>query len=214
MESTATSVPSQQETLSIRLRNLAVGALFAVVLLLPKLLHVRRNERSWLAFRVLLGLAGASLVVLPLAFWNSWLAGIAGLAMFLAAVLAPPAKPENDVDDKARQLGVLVVVNGGKYWPGADPASPVRLFVGADKIWALNSRLRPLLIIPTSQICSLHTEQTPAGWILRIRWVDRTADFSYTGIFAEHLARVAESSIRSLIPSTLPVLPRSRAAGA
>jgi len=213
MESTATSAPPQQETIAIRLRNFAIGTLFAMVLLVPKIIHIRRDERSWLAFRILLGLAGAALVVLPLAFWNSWLAAIAGLAMFLAAVLAPPAKPENKIDDKARELGALVVVNGGKYQIGG-LLSPVQLFVGADNIWALNSNLRPLLIVPTVQISSVIAQQIPDGWLLRIHWMDRFADFSYTGIFAEHLARVAQTTLRGVMPSVLPVIPRKRAAGA
>jgi hypothetical protein len=213
MESTATSA-SQHENIGNRLRNAALGVLFAIVLLIPKLLHVRRDERSWLAFRILLGMAGASLVVLPLAFWNSWLAAIAGLAMFLAAVLAPPAQPGSEVDDKARELGALVVVHGGKYQPGAGPASSVQLFIGADYIWALNSHLHSLLTIPTSRISSAQAQETSQGWVLRLRWMDQFADFSYTGLFAEHLARVAESSVRSVVPSTLPILPRSRAAGA
>ena len=214
MESTATSASAQQATVAIRLRNAAIGILFAIVLLVPKLMHIRRDERSWLAFRILLGLAGAALVVLPLAFWNSWLAAIAGLAMFLAAVLAPPAKPGSKIDDKARELGALVVVNGGKYQISSDLLSPVQLFVGADNIWALHANLRPLLIVPIAQISSVIAQEAPDGWLLRIRWMDRLADFSYTGIFAEHLARVAESTIRGVMPSVLPVVPRKRAAGA
>jgi hypothetical protein len=215
MESTATTAASQQENLGTRLRNAAIAALFAAVLLIPKILHVRRDERSWLAFRILIGFTGAALVILPLAFWNSWLAAIAGLALFLAAVLAPPAQPEDEVDDKARQLGALVVVNGGKCCPGTGPASPVQLFVGAENIWALNSHLHSLLTIPTAQICSANVEENSSGWLLRIRWSERIADFSYSGIFAEHLARVAESSIRGVMPAVLPVIPRrSRAASA
>src|SRR5258708_38562171 len=79
MSTTSTPVASQQEeTVVARLRNFAFGALFAVVLLLPKVLNLRRDRRSWFAFRVLLAVAGASLVVLPLSLWNSWHAAIAG----------------------------------------------------------------------------------------------------------------------------------------
>src|SRR5262250_2661631 len=124
MEGTATTQVSQQENVGARLRNAAIAALFAAVLVIPKVLHVRRDERSWLAFRILMGFTGAGLVILPLAFWNSWLAAIAGLVLFLAAVLAPPAQPEDEIDDKARELGALVVVNGGKCCPGTGPASP------------------------------------------------------------------------------------------
>jgi hypothetical protein len=214
MDTTATPAASQAGSIGTRLRNTAIGALFAIVLLVPKVLRIRRDERSWTAFRILLGVAGAALVVLPLAFWNSWLAAIAGLAMFLTAALLPPAKPDSQVDDKAKELGVLVVVNGGQYQPGAGPAASVQLFVGADNIWALNSHLHPLLIIPASEISSVRAEETPSGWVVRVRWMDRMGEFSYTGIFAEHLARVAESIIRSVMRSALPIFPRSRAAGA
>ena len=218
MESTATTHASQHENLGARLRNAAIAALFAAVLIVPKLLHVRRDERSWLAFRLLMGFTGAALVILPLAFWNSWLAAIAGLALFLAAVLAPPAQPEDEVDDKARELGPLVVVNGGKYQPGAGPASCVQLFVGAEHVWALNTHFHSLLTIPTTQISSVLAQESPSGWLLRVRWSDRVADFSYSGIFAEHLARVAESSLRSVVPTALPIVQtppqRTRAAGA
>jgi hypothetical protein len=214
METTAASPASHQENFSVRLRNAGIATLFAVVLLVPKLLNVRRDERSWLVFRILLGLSGACLVILPLAFWNSWLAGIAGLGMFLAAVLLPPAKPDTLVDDKARELGALVVINGGKYAPGRGPASCVQLFVGVERVWALNSHLHPLLTLPVADITSVRAEANSNGWVVRIRWMDRIAEFSYTGIFAEHLARVAESTIRSVMPSALPILPRSRAAGA
>jgi hypothetical protein len=214
METTANPAASQAESLGMRLRNAAIGVLFAIILLLPKVLHIRRDERSWMAFRILLGVAGAGLVILPLAIWNSWLAGIAGLAMFLTAALLPPAKPNTSMDDKAKELGALVVVNGGKYQPGTGPASPVRLFVGAEHIWALNSHLHPLLRIPVSGITSVLAEEAASGWVVHVRWADRMAEFSYTGIFAEHLARVAESTIRSVMPSSLPILPRRRAASA
>ena len=214
METVASPAAAHAETLGVRLRNAAIGALFAAVLLLPKLLHIRRDERSWTAFRILLGITGAALVVLPLAIWNSWLAGIAGLAMFLTAALLPPAKPDTLLDDKAKELGVLVVVNGGKYEPGTGPASAVRLFVGAENIWALNSHLHPLLRIPVAGITSALAEETSSGWVVRVRWADRMAEFSYNGIFAEHLARVAETTIRGVMPSSLPILPRSRAASA
>ena len=217
MESTATTVDSQQENIGARLRNAAIGTLFAAVLLIPRILHVRRDERSWLAFRILIGLTGAGLVILPLAFWNSWMAAIAGLVLFLAAVLAPPAEPTDEVDDKARELGALVVVNGGKCCPGTGPASPVQLFIGADTIWVMNSHLHPLLTIPTAQISLARAEQTSSGWSLHLRWTDHAAEFFYSGIFAEHLARVAEASIRGVMPGGLPVLQsphRTRAARA
>jgi len=193
---------------------------------------------------LLLALAGASLVVLPFSLWNSWHAGIAGLAMFLAAILLPAAKPDTTLADTAARLGALVIVNGGVYQPEdwqpenarpetgqlenwqhepvqpqnvqaeMAPPSPAQLFVCPDRIWALDSQLHPLLVIPTAQISSAIASESAGDWILRVRWAERTADFHYRGIFAEHLARVAESTLRSVIQPALPIIPQKRAATA
>jgi hypothetical protein len=216
MSTAPATAASQHEGTGARLRNLAIGAIFAAVLLVPKLLRIRRNTQSWMAFRIFLGFAGAALVILPLSHWNSWLAAIAGLAMFLAAILLPPAEPRTIADEKARELGALVIVNGGEYQPGNRAPVFVRLFVGAERIWALDSQFQPLLVIPAAEIISANVIQAQAKnhWILQVRWSDNAAEFSYQGIFAEHLARVAESSLGSVMHSPLPILPRSRAASA
>jgi hypothetical protein len=214
MSTAPATAASPHDGTSARFRNLLIGALFALVLLIPKLLGIRRNAQSWMAFRVFLGFAGAALVVLPLGLWNSWHAAIAGLGMFMAAILLPPAKPRNVSDDKARELGALVIVNGGKYQPGNAAPLPVQLFVGAERIWALDAHLQPQLVIPAAEITSANAVQYKDRWILQIRWLDNAAEFYYQGIFAEHLARVAESTLSSVMHSPLPILPRSRAASA
>ena len=214
MSTTPTAVDSPQESIAARLRNFGLGALFALVLLLPKLLNLRRDRRSWLAFRILLGIAGASLVVLPISLWNSWHAAIAGLAMFLAAILLPEAKPDTTLADTAARLGALVIVNGGSYEPEDAPPSEVQLFVCSDRIWALDSHQQSLLVIPTAEIASAVASESAGDWIVRTRWAEHTADFHYRGIFAEHLARVAESTLRSVIHTPLPILPQKRAATA
>ena len=213
MSTTSTSVVSQ-ETTAARLRNFGLGALFALVLLLPKLLHIRRDRRSWLTFRILLAIAGASLVVLPISLWNSWHAALAGLAMFLTAILLPGAKPDTTLPDAVARLGALVVVNGGSYQLEDAPPSLVQLFVCPERIYVLDSRQHPLLVIPTAEISSALAAESSSEWILRIRWAEHTADFHYSGIFAEHLARVAESTLRGVIHPPLPVLPQKRAASA
>jgi hypothetical protein len=202
------------ESLSARLRNALVGTAFAFVLVIPRLLHLRRNPRSWAAFRVLLGIAGAALVILPLSLWNSYLLAIVGLFTFIAAILLPPAYPDTRAEDKARELGALVVVNGGRYQPGNGPSAPVRLYVGCENLWALDAHLQPLVVVPIREIASAHAERFENQWLLQIRWDDNRADFAYRGVFAEHLARVAESTIRGVIRPSLPVLSNRRAAGA
>jgi hypothetical protein len=213
----AAAAPSHDspETLGTRLRNAAVGAAFVIVLMVPKVLHLRRSPRSWGAFRILLGIAGAALVVVPISLWNSYLLGVAGLAMFIAAILLPPAQPDTLMAKKCRELSAFVVVNGGFYQPGHDQALATHLFVAPEHVWALDSHLRPLVVIPVSEMASAAVEETGGSWVLRVRWGDdRSAEFSYRGFFAEHLARVAESTLHSVMRPSLPVVPQRRAASA
>jgi hypothetical protein len=214
MSVTSNPALSQPEGLGKRLRHLAVGALFALVLLIPKILHVRRNPRSWMLFRVFLGVAGAALVVLPLGLGTSFVPAIVGLVMFVSAILLPSANPDASVDARAHELGALVVVNGGHFQPGSAPFAAVRLFVGAESVGVLDRHLQSLLEIPVSELTAVCAEQSEQSWRLRMTWASHTAEFSYDGIFAEHLARVAETTIRSVMRPALPVLPQRRAAGA
>jgi hypothetical protein len=214
MDSTANPAASQTANALARLQKMFIGALFAGVLIVPKVLNLRRDERSWTAFRVLLGIAGAGFVILPLAFWNSWLAAIAGLAMFLTAALLPPAIADVTADDKARELGALVVVNGGKTRMSNGVVVPVRLLVGTENIWALDSQLQTRLIIPVGELTSVYSEETEHGWVVRLRRVNSVEEFSYRGVFAEHFAKVTESTIRGVMRPGLPVQPKARAASA
>ena len=214
MDSTANPAASQTANALARLQKMFIGALFAGVLLVPKILNLRRDERSWTAFRVLLGLAGAGLVILPLAFWNSWLAAIAGLAMFLTAALLPAAIATETADDKARQLGALVVVNGGKTRITNGVATPVRLLVGAENIWALDTHLQTRLIIPVAEVSSVYSEEADNGWVVRLRRPNNVEEFAYRGVFAEHFAKVTENTIRAVMRPGLPVQPKTRAARA
>ena len=93
MSTTSRPALTQQESFGKKLRNAAVGILFALVLLIPRLLHLRRNPRSWRLFCILLGIAGAALVILPLGLGNNYAYALIGMVMFIAAILLPPAKP-------------------------------------------------------------------------------------------------------------------------
>jgi hypothetical protein len=214
MSKSESSQSENSGSLIARARGMVIGALFAAVLVVPRLLKLRRNERTWTAFRIALGILGAALVILPLGLWNGRMTAVAGLALFVASILIPSTQPSTSLDDKTRELGALVVVNGGKYQPGNAPAAGVRLFVGSEHIWALDDHLQPLLVIPTSEISSARAQSSNGRWLLQIRWSDRTAEFRYGGFFAEHLARVAETTLRSAMRASLPLIPRRRAASA
>jgi len=177
-------------------------------------MHLRRNPRSWMFFRIFLGIAGAALVLLPLGLGSSFVPAIVGLAMFISAILLPPARPDVIAGDKARELGALVVVNGGRFKLGDAPSFGAQLFVGDKLISVRDARFESFLEIPVAEITSVQAEESHGHWFLRVNWANKTAVFAYRGAFAEHLARVAESTIRSVMRPALPVLPQRRAAGA
>jgi len=208
-----TKVPARKLAYT-RLRNAGIVSLFAVALLIPKIVHLRRSTRSWFAFRIALAVVGASFVLLPLALWDSYLLAVVGLAMFITAILLPSARPDTTADEKARELGALVVVNGGEYQPGNAPASRAMLYTGVENIWALDEHFQPLLVIPVRELTAAKAEFAAGTWYLRLRWADHTAELSYRGIFAEHLAHVAESTVQSVMRPALPVIPQRRAASA
>ena len=198
-----------------RVRNFAIGMLFAAVQLIPTLLQARRNPRSWMVFRVFLALAGAALVLLPLGSNASFLPAILGLCMFLTAILLPPARPVAADTDIAHQLGAFVVVNGGRFKLEAEGDSfDGRLFVGPEHLSVRDAQLVSRLEIPVAEITAAQAEESHGQWFLRVSWSGKAAVFSYRGIFAEHLARVAETTIAEVPRPATPVLPRSRAASA
>jgi len=214
MSTVTTTETALTDSLGAKVRKTVIGAGFAVVLIVPKVLNLRRNESSWVAFRTILGLFGAALVILPIGFYSSYFLAVIGLGIFIAAIMLPPAKATSGTDDKARELGALVVVNGGMLQAARDAAVPVQLFVGSEHIWALQGNFQPLLVISVGELISAHAEETNNSWNLRLRWADRNATFEYSGVFAEHLARVAESTVQSVMRPALHVLPQSRAARA
>jgi hypothetical protein len=214
MSATSNPAIAQPESLGRKVRHLAVGTLFAIVLLIPKLLHLRRNPRSWMLFRIFLAIGGVALVILPLGAWSSYFPALLGLAMFVGAILLPSVKPAENAGQKARDLGALVIVNGGRFKLGEASSFAAQLYVGTKLVRVLDARHQSFLEIPIGEITSAHAEESHGHWFLRINWAHKTAAFSYRGVFAEHLARVAESTIQSVMRPALPVLPQRRAAGA
>jgi hypothetical protein len=212
MSTNPTVIPVAENSFLSRTRAILGAAVFLFIRRFPRLLQLHRNEKSWTLFRVALGLFGAALVVLPLSLWHGWLTAIFGLGLFVVSILMPPAETESDTDRKARELGASSVVSGGQYQPGNAPAAETRLFISPAHIWALTGNFEPLLVISTPEIARLWVEEEADAWHLRIRWADHKAEFSFSGMFAERYARLAEESIRGALPSSLPRRGRSRAA--
>jgi hypothetical protein len=122
------------------------------------------------------------------------------------------------VDSVARDIQALVVVNGGDLlFPlTGKRVRHVHLFVNSDRVVALSKPANPLLEIPFSRIrdLSAHAVSARTGhegsvWNLDVTWQSAeltTTRFYYEGTFAEHLARVAEATLRGLWKKELPVL--------
>jgi hypothetical protein len=189
-----------------RLRRAALFTLFALVLVVPKTLALRRRRGVWNVLRLVAALLGAFLVAAGRGPELGWLRPAAGLVLILLAVLVPPAEAEKSVDEQARELGALVVVNGGRFRVADGKLVLTRLFVASDRVHALDLKHRLLIEIPLAEVSSLRVEPRAGGWRLRLDWDQTTAEFSYDGFFAEHLARVAETTLLTQLRRELPVL--------
>ena len=87
---------------------------------------------------------------------------------------------------------------------------------GPEQIIVLGPRERRLLEIPLGKVRDLAVRPVINGsgdnvapWEVEINWVADepcTATFHYDGVFAEHLARVTESTLRSQWKKGLPVI--------
>jgi hypothetical protein len=190
-----------------RLRRGALWLIFALVLLIPKLNRLRRRPRLWNFVRVLTVFAGAAILVLGGARGYYVSAVVLSALMLLFALLAAPERPASSIDARARELGALIVVDGGLCVDAAGVRRRAKLFVASDGVFVLNLNLQVLLELPLYEIRTVMVEQAGANWRLRMDCGQAKADFIYEGSFAEHLARVAEATVRSRLQRELPILP-------
>src|SRR5579883_2044895 len=94
--------------------------------------------------------------------------------------------------------------------------SLVSLAVSSERLVMLGPGERQLLEIPISSVREITVapaSSQPAAqgnaWEFRIQWdspESHRASFRYEGFFAEHLARIAERTLRSIWKRELPVL--------
>jgi hypothetical protein len=215
MSTTPTAIASSSdENLFQKAKAFFGAALFLAIHRFPRLLQLHRNEKSWTLFRIALACLGAAIVVLPLSLWNGWITASFGLLLFVVAILLPPAELESATDRKAHELGAQTVVSGGEYQPGNAPAAEVWLFISPTLIGALDASFDSLLQMPVQDISSVHVEEKGQRWLLQIRWAEQKAEFAFDGFFAERFARLAEESIRVVLPQVLPAAPKRRAVSA
>ncbi|MGH9777284.1 MAG: hypothetical protein ACRD5I_02630 [Candidatus Acidiferrales bacterium] len=195
-EARAKAVP-----LGDRLRRAALFVLFGLVLLIPKTLGLRRRKDLWNVLRLLAGIVGAVLLFDKLGGLGS---ALTGLLLLLFALLVRPVQEGKTVDAQARELGALVVLNGGRLREAGGEV--VRLFLTPEKLHALDLKHRQRLELPLAFVGSVRVEEAREGWRLTIEWEGKETEFDFDGFFAEHLARVAETTLRSQLRRELPVL--------
>jgi hypothetical protein len=201
-------------------KRTAIGALFSLILLIPRIRRLRRRVWAWAAIRILTTLVGCGIA------WRSGFVEARAGYLFLAVVLLLfaaflPAQPQvKTLDEKARELGALVALNGGRLMAADGIASceEVHLFAGAERLLVVNHCDQILRNIPMSAVRNLaalpagEPSPTPAEgapWELVVEWdseARQCARFHFEGFFAEHLARVAETTIENLRRKELPVL--------
>jgi hypothetical protein len=189
-----------------RLRRGGLWLIFALVLMIPKVNRLRRRRKAWNFIRILVAIAGISILAFSLVRGPAFALSAAGALMLLFGLLVTAERPEISIDARAKELGALITVDGGHYIDAAGSRHRTKLFVGPDRLWALNSALHVLLEIPLTQVRTLVVEPSGNNWSFRLDGQQTKAEFIYEGSFAQHLAGVAEATVRSRLNRELPVL--------
>jgi len=207
-----------RRTLARVAKQAGLFVLFATILMIPRIRRLRRRAGGWACVRLVGAACGG---------WLGWQykhagAGVASLAgglLLFAFSLLVRAKPAvKSVDALTHELGALLVLNGGTFLQSRDSAAipKAQIFVHPEQIIVCGPDERHLLEIPLARVQNLaaHPISNGAGegaepWEVEIDWVADApcvAKFQYNGVFAEHLARVTESTLRSQWKKELPVI--------
>jgi len=207
-----------------RFRESVADSVFFVTRNFPRVWTLRSTPRAWTALRILLGAAGAALVVLPLSLWNAWAFAPVGLVLFMLAVLLPPLRRDRGTKQTIEQLGAYLVLDAGTFSGssgsaptesgGMEKSQAVNFYLTPTRIWALDGELRPLVVMPANEISMATAFPSESDWILRVRWQQNSAEFIFDGFFAERRARIAEAGLRHLIQQAEAPRARAKAAGA
>ena len=209
--------PPARRTFGHVAKQVGLFLLFGTMLMMPPLRRLRRRVWAWSAVRVMVAACGVWLV------WRFARAGagavtLAGGMVTLAFSLLVRAQPETkSADALARELNALIVLNGGTFRksPGSAPVSEARIFVLPKQIAVLGRRDERLGEIPFAKVRDIAvTPDAGAGhhpqlWKVEIHWSTEgpgTTSFLYNGVFAEHLARVTEATLRSQWKKELPIV--------
>jgi hypothetical protein len=220
MAATESGGQSNQSPQSFGQRAKCAGLylLFGTILVIPRIRRLRRRVWAWTLVRLGISACGVWLVW-RYAHLRSGPGALAGGVLLLALGLLVRSKPvEKSVDSIANELGALIVLNGGTFLasPDAKGSRRAQIFVQSEGVIICDHRNLPLTTIPHSKFRSLAARPSTNGarnrrpaWEVEIVWEadgPRTSKFLYQGPFAEHLAQVTESTLRTRWKKELPVL--------
>jgi len=199
-------------------KKAALSLLFSAILIIPKVRRLRRRIWVWSAIRVLLAAAGCGLAWQYKHVQGGWAYLLWGLVLIAFGLLVPSKAEAKSVDAQARELGSVLVLNGGTFTPESQdqPARHVSIYVNPEWLFVLDGRDQVVLEIPVPGLRGLEARPLTPGdegdgpsWQLEITWQAagaHTASFRFDGFFAEHLARVAQTTLQNLRGKDLPVL--------
>ena len=206
--------------LRLALKRAALSVLFTAILIIPKIRALRRKVWEWSAVRLVAAGLGCALGWRYKHAHGGLVDLVFGILLMAFGLLVRSKPQAKSVDAQAREHDALVVLNGGAFIPhGADrPSRLASIFVNPDRLFVVDEREHTLEEIPVVRVRQLEARPVTAPcepedesqtWDLEICWeakTMRTARFRYDGVFAEHLARVAENTVRSVMRRDLPVL--------
>jgi hypothetical protein len=195
-------------------KRAVMGGLFFLILLIPRYRRLRRRLWAWSLVRVIAVLSGGGLL------WHYARAQagagflLGGLVLIAFGILVRDKPLAKTTEEKARELGALVVLNGGTFLPANGAAHPdAQIFVFAERLVVLDGREEAVAEIPLARLQRYAARPASSGaveegtpWELEIVGESASARFRYEGFFAEHLARVAETTLHNLLRKELPVL--------
>jgi hypothetical protein len=214
----AESLTQPTRTIGQWAKRAGLFVLFGTILMIPRIRRLRRRAGAWVCVR--LGVAAVATWLV----WRHMHAGagmaslVAGLLLFAFSLLVHAKPVVKSTDAIADELGALIVLNGGIFQQSSDstPIAHAQIFLQPDQIIVHGPDERRLLEIPLAKVRNMaaHPVTNEPGegkepWEVEINWladVPCTTAFQYEGAFAEHLARVTESTLRSQWKKDLPVI--------
>lgn len=215
----APSAAEPRQTLTQYAKRAGLFVLFGTILIIPRLRRLRQRVWPWTCVRLTSAVCSLWLAWRFTRGQTGW-ASLFSAGILLAFGLLVRSRPlAKSVDAVAHELNALVVLNGGAFRlsGNARVIPSTQIYVRPDALIVTGSHEQRLAEIPLTRIQNLTVYAIDKGpgkgaepWEVRIEWLSGeacTTSFRYEGAFAEHLARVTESTVLSQWKKKLPVIP-------